>query len=60
MNWILWLGLAVVVTAVAAVTGVKAKGTRPIAHTRMMGIARVVLVVVVVIFAYLAYRARSG
>lgn len=60
MNWIIWLGLAVVVTAVAAVTGMKAEGTRPIAHTRMMGIARVVLVVVVVIFAYMAYRARNG
>jgi len=60
MNWIIWLGLAVVVTAVAAVTGMKAKGTRPIAHTRMMGVARVVLVIIVVIFAYLAYRARSG
>ena len=60
MNWIIWLGLAVVVTAVAAVTGMKAKGTRPIAHTRMMGVARMVLVVIVVIFAYLAYRARSG
>lgn len=60
MNWILWLSLAVVVTAVAAVTGMKAKGTRPVAHTRMMGMARIALVVVVVIFLYLAYRARSG
>ncbi len=60
MNWIVWLGLAVVVTAVAAVTGVKATGTRPVAHTRMMGVARVVLVVIVAIFAYLAYRARNG
>jgi heme/copper-type cytochrome/quinol oxidase subunit 4 len=60
MNWLVWLGLAVVITAVAAVTGSKAKGTRPVAHTRMMGVARVVLVVVVLIFVYLAYRARSG
>lgn len=60
MNWIIWLSLAVVVTAIAAVTGAKAKGTRPVAHTRMMGMARIVLAVVVVIFAYLAYRARSG
>ena len=58
MNWIIWLSLAVVVTALAAVTGIKAKGTRPVAHTRMMGVARVVLIVVVVIFAYLAFRAR--
>jgi heme/copper-type cytochrome/quinol oxidase subunit 4 len=60
MSWIIWLSLAVVVTAIAAVTGMKAKGTRPVAHTRMMGVARIALILVVVIFAYLAYRARSG
>jgi len=60
MNWIIWLSLAVVVTAIAAVTGIKAKGTRPVAHTRMMGVARIVLILVVVIFAYLAYQARNG
>lgn len=60
MNWILWLSLAVVVTAIAAVTGIKAKGTRPVAHTRMMGVARIVLIFVVVLLAYIAYRARSG
>ncbi|HEX6088498.1 MAG TPA: hypothetical protein VF266_28465 [Thermoanaerobaculia bacterium] len=60
MNWIFWVGLAVVITAIAAVTGMKAKGTRPVAHTRMMGMARVVLIVVVVVFAYMAFRARNG
>lgn len=60
MNWIIWLSLAVVVTAIAAVTGMKAKGTRPVAHTRMMGMARVILILVVVIFAYMAFRARNG
>jgi heme/copper-type cytochrome/quinol oxidase subunit 4 len=60
MNWIIWLGLAVVITAIAAVTGMKAKGTRPVAHTRMMGMARVILILVVIIFAYMAFRARNG
>ena len=60
MNWIIWLGLAVVLTAIAAVTGLKPKGTRPVARSRMMGMARIALAVIVVIFAYLAYRARSG
>ncbi len=60
MNWLVWLGLAVVVAVFAAVTGVKAKGTRPVAHTRMMGMGRLALVVIVIIFAYLAYRARAG
>ena len=59
-NWVVWLGLAVVVTAIAAVTGMKAKGTRPVAHTRMMGMARVILILVVILFAYMAFRARNG
>lgn len=60
MNWLVWLGLAVVIVAIAAVTGVKPKGTRHVANTRMMGVGRIVLLVIVVIFAYMAYRARGG
>jgi hypothetical protein len=60
MNWLVWLGIAVVVVAVAAVTGMKPKGTRHVAHTRMMGVGRVALFVIAAIFAYLAYRARGG
>ena len=60
MNWIYWLGLAVVVTAIAAITGIKPKGTRHVAHTRMLGMGRVFLVLLVIIFAYMAFRARSG
>ena len=60
MNWLVWLGLAVVIAVFAAVTGLKPKGTRPVAHTRMMGMGRLALVAIVIIFAYLAYRARAG
>jgi hypothetical protein len=60
MNWLVWLGLAVVIAAVAAVTGMKPKGTRHVAHSRMMGAGRVALFVIVAIFAYMAWRARSG
>jgi hypothetical protein len=60
MSWFAWLGLAVLITAVAAITGIKPKETRHVAHTRMMGVARFVLLVIVIIFAYLAFRARSG
>ncbi len=60
MNWIVWLGLAVLLTAIAAVTGIKPKGTRHVAHTRMLGMGRIFLVLMVAIFAYMAYRARSG
>jgi F0F1-type ATP synthase membrane subunit a len=60
MTWFAWLGLAVLVTAVAAITGIKQKGTRHVAHTRLMGVARLVLVVLVIGVAYLAIRARYG
>jgi hypothetical protein len=59
MSWLLWLGLAVLITAVAAVTGIKPKGTRHVAHTRLMGAARLALLALVIIFAYLAFRTRS-
>ena len=60
MSWLAWLGLAVLITAVAAITGIKPKGTRHVAHTRLMGGARLALVALLVIFAYLAFRACSG
>jgi hypothetical protein len=60
MNWLVWLGIAVVIAVFAAVTGLKPRGTRPVAHTRMMGMGRLALVAVVIIFAYLAYRAHTG
>jgi hypothetical protein len=60
MNWFFWLGLAVLVTAIAAVTGIKPGGTRHVAHTRMMGVARFILVIILILLAYLAFRARSG
>jgi putative Mn2+ efflux pump MntP len=60
VNWLFLLGLAVVIAAVAAVTGLKADKTRPVAHSRMMGIARFVLVIFAVVLAFAAYRARQG
>ncbi len=60
MTWIAWLGIAVIIVGIAAVTGIKPKGTRHVAHSRMMGMGRVALVIIGVIFAYIAFRARSG
>ena len=60
MSWLAWLGLAVIITGVAAITGIKPKGTRHVAHTRLMGVARLALLAIIIIFAYLAFRARSG
>jgi hypothetical protein len=58
VTWLSWLVLAVIVTAIAAVTGLNPKGGRPVARTHMMGVARVVLLAVIIIFAYLAFRSR--
>ena len=60
MNWLVWLGLAVVIAAVAAVTGIKPKGTRSVSRSRLMGMGRFVLLLIVIVFAYMAFRASSG
>ena len=58
MTWLIWLAVAVLITAVAAVTGFKPKGTRHVARTSMMGVARVVLLFIILVVAYLIYHAR--
>jgi hypothetical protein len=60
VTWLTWLILAVIVAAAAAVTGIKPKGTRHVAGTRLMGVARVALLLIVVVLAYLAFQARAG
>lgn len=60
MGWLFWLGAAAVVIAIAAVTGVKPRGTRHVAHTQMMGVGRVVLVLILVVLAAGAYLAWHG
>jgi len=60
VTWFAWLGLAVLVTAIVTVASIQPKGTRPVAHTQMMGMARLALCALVVILAYLAFRARVG
>jgi hypothetical protein len=60
MTWFAWLIIAVLVAAFAALTGIKPKDSRPVARTRLMGVARFVLVVFVLILLYIAFRARAG
>ncbi len=43
MSWLSLLGIAVVLTLLAALSGIKPSGTRQIANTRLMGAARAVL-----------------
>jgi hypothetical protein len=59
MTWLVWLALAVIVAAIAAVTGLQPKGGRPVARTGLMSVARFVLLIIVAIFAYMAYSART-
>ena len=60
MTWLFWVGLAVAVGVIAALTGIKPRGTRPVARTRLMGVARFVLLALVLLFLYLAYRGYAG
>ena len=60
MSWIFWLGLAVAIGVIAAVTGAKPKGTRPVSHTHLMGVARFVLLLFIAICAYFAFRAYGA
>ena len=60
MSWLSLLGIAVVIVAIAAVTGIKPRGTRHVSSSRMMGMARIALFVIAGIILYMAFRARSG
>jgi hypothetical protein len=42
--------------AVAAVTGVKPRGSKPLARTSLMTVARVVLVLLALVVAYVVLR----
>jgi hypothetical protein len=58
MTPLMWLTVVVLIVAVAAITGFKPKGTKPVAGTQLMGIARVVLVLLALVLAYVAYTSR--
>ena len=60
MTWLGWLLITLLVATFAALTGIKPKGSRPVAHTQLMGMARFVLVMLALIIAYILFRARSG
>jgi len=60
MTWAFWLTVAVVVSVVFAVFGLRPRGARPATSSRLMGIARVVLLIVVVVLFYLFLKGRAG
>jgi hypothetical protein len=57
MTWYTWLIAAALLAALAAVTGIKPRGTRHVAHTSLMGVARVVLAFIILICLWFAFRA---
>lgn len=60
MTWYTWLIGAALLTAFVAVTGLAPRGGRPVARTGLMSVARFVLLVVIAICVYFAYRAGAG
>lgn len=54
MSWIELLLAAAVLAAVAGLTGIKPRGTRPVARTRLMKAARIVLLLIAAGLAALA------
>ncbi|MGH9443519.1 MAG: hypothetical protein ACRD16_14725 [Thermoanaerobaculia bacterium] len=59
MNWLVMIGIAVALIAVAAVLGSQPKGARPVARTHLMGVARFVLLIFGLILIFLAFRYRG-
>jgi hypothetical protein len=58
VSWLTLLLLVAVLVAVAAITGVKPRGGRPVARTRLMSAARVVLLVIAVLLAIAYFTSR--
>jgi hypothetical protein len=50
-----WVVVVLIVVAIAAITGIKPRGTRPVARTSLMVVARVVLVLLALLVAYWVY-----
>jgi hypothetical protein len=46
MHWIYMVGLIVIVAALAALSGAKPSGTKPVARTRLMQASRWILLVI--------------
>lgn len=59
MNWIAILGIVVGFVALFALTGIQPKETRKVAGTRMIKVARIVLVVIALILLAVVMT-RSG
>ena len=56
MNWIVILWIAAAVTALIALTGIKPKETRHVAHTHLITAARICFVIILLILAAMAFQ----
>ena len=60
MSWLQLLMAAAILVAVAALTGIKPRGTRHVARTRLMKAARIVLLLIAAGLVVLALAAGIG
>ena len=58
MTWLTALIGVALATAVVAITGLKPRGTRKVAGTQLMVVARVVLVLAILAVLYFVWKAR--
>jgi hypothetical protein len=56
MSWLTILGIAVLLVGVASVLGLKPRGGRPAERTRLMTMARIVLLLIGLLLLYLGFR----
>lgn len=56
MSWIVILWIAAAIAALIALTGIKPKGTRHVAHTHLINAARVCFVIILLILAFAAFK----
>ncbi len=59
MTWLTALVVVALIAVFAALTGIKPKGTRHVARTNLMTVARVALFLVGLVIAYLMFRSRT-
>jgi uncharacterized membrane protein YozB (DUF420 family) len=58
MNWLSILGIAVILVVIVSVFGLGPKGGRPVARTRLMSVARIILVIFGLILLYMAFKSH--
>ena len=59
-SWVTLLAVAVVLVVIAAFTGARPDDTKPVGQTRLMKVARIILVVVAAILVVVAFLFWQG